>query len=49
MNSNIPRYAIWRPGMSWDKVTSRTPTLDTQATAGVLNHEARLRDMDAME
>ena len=20
MNSNIPRHAIWRPGMTWDKV-----------------------------
>ena len=25
MNSNIPRHAIWRPGMTWDQVGELDP------------------------
>src|ERR1700731_2114335 len=48
MNSNIPRHAIWRPGMTWDKVGQLDPNTRHAATAGASNAEARLRDMDAM-
>src|SRR5271163_3686505 len=48
MNSNIPRHAIWRPGMTWDKVGELDAGTRHAATAGASNAEARLRDMDAM-
>ena len=48
MNSNIPRHAIWRPGMTWDKVGELDADTRHAATAGASNAEARLRDMDAM-
>ena len=48
MNSNIPRHAIWRPGMTWDKVGELDPDARHAAIAGASNAEARLRDMDAM-
>ena len=45
MNSNIPRHAIWRPGMTWDKVGDLDAGARHPATAGASNAEARLRDM----
>ena len=48
MNSNLPRHAIWRPGMTWDKVGELDPTRRHPMTAGASNPQARLRDMDAM-
>src|SRR5271156_5616510 len=48
MNSNIPRHAIWRPGMTWDKVGELDADTRHAATAGASNAEARLRVMDAM-
>ncbi|MBF6560481.1 MAG: amidohydrolase family protein [Candidatus Binataceae bacterium] len=48
MNSNIPRHAIWRPGMTWDQVGELDPTHRHPMTAGASNPQARLRDMDAM-
>ncbi|MGA2410176.1 MAG: amidohydrolase family protein [Candidatus Binataceae bacterium] len=48
MNSNIPRHAIWRPGMTWDKVGELDASVRHPATEGASNPQARLRDMDAM-
>lgn len=48
MNSNIPRHAIWRPGMTWDKVGELDPTHRHPMTAGASDPHARLADMDAM-
>jgi predicted TIM-barrel fold metal-dependent hydrolase len=48
MNSNIPRHAIWRPGMTWDKVGQLDPNTRHAMTEGASNPGARLRDMDAM-
>jgi predicted TIM-barrel fold metal-dependent hydrolase len=47
-NSNIPRHAIWRPGMTWDKVGELNPATRHPMTAGASDPHARLRDMDAM-
>ena len=48
MNSNIPRHAIWRPGMTWDKVGELDPNRRHPMSEGASNPQARLRDMDAM-
>src|ERR1700720_4415900 len=40
MNSNIPRHAIWKPGMTWDKVGELDPDTRYAATAGASNTEA---------
>ena len=48
MNSNIPRHAIWRPGMTWDKVGELDPDHRHPMTAGASDPQARLSDMDAM-
>jgi predicted TIM-barrel fold metal-dependent hydrolase len=48
MNSNIPRHAIWRPGMTWDKVGELDPNVRHAITAGASDPQARLKDMDAM-
>jgi predicted TIM-barrel fold metal-dependent hydrolase len=48
MNSNIPRHAIWRPGMTWDKVGELDPKQRHPMTAGASDPQARLLDMDAM-
>jgi predicted TIM-barrel fold metal-dependent hydrolase len=47
-NSNIPRHAIWRPGMTWDKVGELDPARRHPMTPGASDPHARLRDMDAM-
>jgi uncharacterized protein len=48
MNSNIPRHAIWRPGLTWDQIGELDPDKRHPMTAGALNPDARLKDMDAM-
>jgi predicted TIM-barrel fold metal-dependent hydrolase len=48
MNSNIPRHAIWRPGMTWDKVGELDPNVRHAMTVGASDPQARLKDMDAM-
>jgi uncharacterized protein len=48
MNSNIPRHAIWKPGMTWDQVGQLDPKTRHTTTAGASNPQARLKDMDAM-
>jgi predicted TIM-barrel fold metal-dependent hydrolase len=47
-NSNIPRHAIWRPGMTLDKVGELDPKQRHPMTEGASNPRARLKDMDAM-
>src|SRR5713101_5191636 len=48
MNTNIPRHAIWRPGMTWEQVGDLDPNTRHAANEGASNPRARLRDMDAM-
>ncbi|MGH7986130.1 MAG: amidohydrolase family protein [Candidatus Binataceae bacterium] len=48
VNSNIPRHAIWHPGMTWDKVGELDPTVRHKMTEGASDPQARLKDMDAM-
>src|SRR5215470_16049426 len=48
MNPNIPRHAIWRPGMTWEQVGDLDPNTKHAMTAGASDPQARLRDMDAM-
>lgn len=48
MNPNIPRYAIWQPGMTWDEVGELDADVRHDKTAGASDPKARLRDMDAM-
>jgi uncharacterized protein len=48
MNSNIPRHAIWRPGLTWEQVGELDPNTHHPMTAGATNPEARLLDMNAM-
>jgi len=48
MNSNIPRHAIWRPGLSWRQIGELDPGVRHLMTAGGSDPEARLKDMDAM-
>ncbi len=47
-NVNIPRCAIWRPGMTWDDIGDLDPDIPHDKNEGAWNPEARLRDMDAM-
>ncbi len=47
-NPNIPRHAIWRPGMTWDDVGELDPDTRHDMTEGAWDPQARLRDMDAM-
>jgi predicted TIM-barrel fold metal-dependent hydrolase len=47
-NPNIPSYAIWRPGMTWESVGELDPKLAHPANEGASEPLARLRDMDAM-
>ncbi len=47
-NSNIPRHAIWKPGMTWDDVGDLDPDTRHPMTEGASDPQARLRDMDAM-
>lgn len=48
MNCNIPRHAIWKPGMTWDQVGDLDPNRHHPMNEGASNPQARLRDMDAM-
>ena len=47
-NTNIPRHAIWRPGMTWDSVGELDPDIRHPEIEGSRDPQARLRDMDAM-
>ena len=48
MNPNIPRHAIWKPGMTWDQVGDLDPNTPHAKSAGASDPRARLADMDAM-
>jgi predicted TIM-barrel fold metal-dependent hydrolase len=48
MNPNIPRHAIWRPGMTWDAVGELDPQTRHAMHESAWEPQARLRDMDAM-
>ena len=47
-NPNLPRHALWRPGMSWDDVGELDPHTPHPAGPGASDPHARLSDMDAM-
>ena len=47
-NSNIPRHAIWKPGMTWDSIGEFDPNIRHPMIEGAWDPHARLRDMDAM-
>src|SRR6516165_3482711 len=47
-NLNLPRHALWRPGMSWDAVGGLDPQTKHPMTEGASDPQARLADMDAM-
>ena len=48
MNPNIPRHAIWKPGMTWEQVGDLDPNTPHAKNAGASDPQARLADMDAM-
>ena len=47
-NTNIPRHAIWRPGMTWETIGKLDPDTRHQMNDGAWDPQTRLRDMDAM-
>jgi hypothetical protein len=47
-NPNLPRHALWRPGMDWDAIGALDPHVKHQVTEGASDSHARLADMDAM-
>ena len=48
MNPNIPRHAIWQPGMTWDAIGELDASVPHPPVAGASDAKARLADMDAM-
>src|SRR5262245_34602971 len=47
-NPNLPRHALWRPGMTWDAIGELDPNTRHPMTEGAWDARARLADMDAM-
>ena len=47
-NPNLPRHALWRPGMTWDAIGELDPHTRHPMTEGASDPRARLADMDAM-
>ena len=47
-NPNLPRHALWRPGMNWDAIGELDPHTRHPMTEGASDPQARLSDMDAM-
>ena len=47
-NNNIPRNAIWRPGMTWEEIGDLDPDVAHPINEGSQNPRVRLQDMDAM-
>ena len=47
-NPNLPRHALWRPGMTWDAIGELDPHTSHPITEGASDPQARLADMDAM-
>ncbi len=48
MNPNLPRYALWRPGMTWDSIGDLDASVPHPMTPGASDPRERLKDMDAM-
>jgi hypothetical protein len=46
-NPNLPRHALWRPGMSWDAIGELDPHTRHPTNKGASDPQARLADMDA--
>ena len=47
-NPNLPRHALWRPGMDWDAIGGLDPDVKHPAIEGASDPQARLADLDAM-
>ena len=47
-NPNLPRHALWRPGMDWDAIGALDPDVKHPATEGAADPQARVADLDAM-
>src|SRR5438034_5967851 len=47
-NPNLPRHALWRPGMNWDAIGQLDPHTPHPMTEGALDPQARLADMEMM-
>ena len=47
-NPNLPRHALWRPGMDWDAIGALDAHVKHRPTEGASEPRARLADMDAM-
>ena len=47
-NPNLPRYALWRPGMNWEAIGQLDPHTPHRMTEGASDPQARLSDMDVM-
>ena len=47
-NPNLPRHALWRPGMNWDAIGELDPHIRHPMNEGAWDPQARLCDMDAM-
>ena len=47
-NPNLPRHALWRPGMTWEAIGELDRHTRHPATEGASDPQARLSDMDAM-
>ena len=47
-NPNLPRHALWRPGMTWDSIGELDPKIRHPMNEGASDPIARLADMDAM-
>ena len=47
-NINLPRHALWRPGMTWETIGELDPDTRHAMNEGAWEPHARLRDMDDM-
>jgi hypothetical protein len=47
-NPNLPRHALWRPGMTWDAIGELDPHARHPMNEGAWDPQVRLSDMDAM-
>jgi uncharacterized protein len=48
MNPNLPRHALWRPGMTWESVGELDADTPHAMNEGAADPSARLLDMDRM-
>ena len=48
MNPNLPRHALWRPGMTWESIGELDPHTRHATNEGAWQPEIRLSDMDSM-